>query len=89
MQRVCTPLSEVGGTKRWFVGNLAAWSANGERGDEVQVNVTFGSAWIGFVGEDEFEESKTTRRLSIFLRGIAQVLLLLLFFYYIVRTWIV
>ncbi|KAJ7274821.1 hypothetical protein C8J57DRAFT_1312814 [Mycena rebaudengoi] len=87
MQRVCTPLSEVDGTKRWFVGNLATWSANGERGDEVQVNVTFGSVWIGFVGEDEFEESKTTRRLSIFLWGIAQVLLLFLFFYYIVRGW--
>ncbi|KAJ7135669.1 hypothetical protein C8R44DRAFT_695998 [Mycena epipterygia] len=52
LRRVCTPLSEVGDKVRWFVGDVGAWTAKGERGDEVRVGSEFGRVWVGFVGED-------------------------------------
>ncbi|KAJ6613168.1 hypothetical protein B0H10DRAFT_2049783 [Mycena sp. CBHHK59/15] len=56
LQRACTPLSEVGNTTRWFVGDIAAWSAKGERGDEVCLESEFATVWVGYVGEEEVGE---------------------------------
>ncbi|KAJ6472944.1 hypothetical protein C8R47DRAFT_1022736 [Mycena vitilis] len=34
LKRVCAPISEVGGARRWFVGNASVWRDHGEHGDE-------------------------------------------------------
>ncbi|KAJ6582474.1 hypothetical protein DFH09DRAFT_1439169 [Mycena vulgaris] len=52
LRRVCTPVIEVRGTTRWFVGDVAAWSAGGERGDKVWVGSGFGELWVGYIGEE-------------------------------------
>lgn len=53
LKRACAPVSEVGGSKRWFVGDLAAWRDRGENGDEVVAGTRFGGVWVGYVGEEE------------------------------------
>ncbi|KAJ6564985.1 hypothetical protein DFH09DRAFT_1475556 [Mycena vulgaris] len=52
LRRVCTSVLEVRGTTRWFVGDVAAWSAGGERGDKVWVGSGFGELWVGYIGEE-------------------------------------
>ncbi|KAJ7487973.1 hypothetical protein FB451DRAFT_1126382 [Mycena latifolia] len=53
LRRVCAPLSESGGTRRWFVGDLGAWST---RGDDVRLGSQFGLVWVGYVGEEKDAE---------------------------------
>ncbi|KAJ6481882.1 hypothetical protein C8R45DRAFT_932626 [Mycena sanguinolenta] len=53
LRRVCTPLREEGLKTNWFVGDIGAWSAKSEVGDEVRIESNFGSIWVGYVGEEE------------------------------------
>ncbi|KAJ7673896.1 hypothetical protein DFH06DRAFT_1445422 [Mycena polygramma] len=53
LKRVCAPISEVGGARRWFVGDAGVWRDRGEHGDEALVGTTFGLVWVGYIGEEE------------------------------------
>ncbi|KAJ7251049.1 hypothetical protein C8J57DRAFT_1723327 [Mycena rebaudengoi] len=53
LRRVCTPLREEGLKTNWFVGDIGAWSAKSEVGDEVRIESDFGNIWVGYVGEEE------------------------------------
>ncbi|KAJ6501057.1 hypothetical protein C8R47DRAFT_1211328 [Mycena vitilis] len=53
LERVCAVISEVGGARRWFVGDVGVWREHGEHGDEALVGSTFGPVWIGYMGEEE------------------------------------
>ncbi|KAJ7303675.1 hypothetical protein DFH08DRAFT_650506, partial [Mycena albidolilacea] len=46
LRRVCTPLREEGLKTNWFVGDIGAWSAKSEVGDEVRIGSDFGSIWV-------------------------------------------
>ncbi|KAJ7751495.1 hypothetical protein DFH07DRAFT_774739 [Mycena maculata] len=70
---VCTPISEVGNAKRWFVGDLGAW--NEEKADQVLAGTTFGKVWIGYEGEEE--EAKRALRWGALQWGVNIVVALL------------
>ncbi|KAJ7025178.1 hypothetical protein C8F04DRAFT_1129516 [Mycena alexandri] len=53
LRRSCTPLRQEGDKTNWFVGDIGAWSAKDEMGDQVKVESQFGSVWVGYVGEEE------------------------------------
>jgi hypothetical protein len=53
LRRICTPLHEEGLKTNWFVGDIGAWSAKSEVGDEVRIGSDFGSIWVGYIGEEE------------------------------------
>ncbi|KAJ7206840.1 hypothetical protein GGX14DRAFT_456920 [Mycena pura] len=66
LRRACTPLREADGATHWFVGDIDAWRARGERGDAVSVGSEFGGVWVGYVGEEsdaqEGEAARARRR---------------------------
>ncbi|KAJ7624885.1 hypothetical protein FB45DRAFT_1031005 [Roridomyces roridus] len=53
LARMSTPIKEVGREKRWFVGDVSAWRAGCEHGDNVTVGSSFGKVWVGYEGEEE------------------------------------
>ncbi|KAJ7624875.1 hypothetical protein FB45DRAFT_1086957 [Roridomyces roridus] len=50
---LCTPIKEVGGAKRWFVGSLDEWLVDRGHGDDLTVRTDFGKVWVGYEGEEE------------------------------------
>ncbi|KAJ7166994.1 hypothetical protein C8R46DRAFT_996693 [Mycena filopes] len=52
LRHAATPLRQENGTTYWFVGDVGAWSARDEVGDEVRVRSEFGRVWVGFVGDE-------------------------------------
>jgi len=78
LKRVCTPISEVGCGRRWFVGDLGVWHQRNEHGDEAILNSSFGRVWVGYVGEEE--EAKQAFRWDMLQWGVNLVLALVMFF---------
>ncbi|KAJ6484495.1 hypothetical protein C8R47DRAFT_1017328 [Mycena vitilis] len=67
LRRACTPLREEGLNTYCFVGDIGAWTAKDEMGDEVKVYSEFGRVWVGYVGEDE-HAAPVRRRGSVRMR---------------------
>jgi len=76
VKRLCAPISEIGGASRWFVGDLGVWRERAEHGDEAMVGTTFGSVWVGYIGEEE--EAKRALRWGPLQWGVNIILSLLL-----------
>ncbi|KAJ7156645.1 hypothetical protein C8R46DRAFT_1196153 [Mycena filopes] len=53
LAQACMSISEVGGGKRWFVGDLDVWRADSEHGDTALIGTSWGRVWIGYEGEDD------------------------------------
>ncbi|KAJ6571471.1 hypothetical protein B0H19DRAFT_661340 [Mycena capillaripes] len=89
LRRVCTPLREEGFKTNWFVGDIDAWSAKDEVGDEVQIGSEFGSVWVGYVGEEEPPHALRRRArgpLRIGLNAVGTLLLVWVVYWWLVRV---
>ncbi|KAJ7153969.1 hypothetical protein C8R43DRAFT_923182 [Mycena crocata] len=77
LSRACRPMSEDGSMMRWFVGDVAAWTSNGEFGDKAKVETTFGDIWVGYVGEKD-ESARAFRSVWMhWVINVASVVLIL------------
>jgi hypothetical protein len=74
LKRVCTPISEVGSGRRWFVGDVGIWHERSEHGDEALLRTSWGRVWVGYAGEEE--EAKRALRWGTLQWGVNLVLVL-------------
>jgi len=76
LRRVCMPLREEGNKTHYFVGDIGAWTAKDEMGDEVTVTSDFGHIWVGYVGEEEeIPHVQPRSRFQLGLRAVGVILL--------------
>ncbi|KAJ6545879.1 hypothetical protein DFH09DRAFT_1367564 [Mycena vulgaris] len=47
------PVSASGSVTRRFVGDVGAWTARGECGDQAVVETLYGAVWVGYEGEED------------------------------------
>ncbi|KAJ7314221.1 hypothetical protein DFH08DRAFT_432889 [Mycena albidolilacea] len=78
LKRACTPISEMGNSRRWFVGDFGAWEGRSEHGDEALVGTSWGRVWVGYAGEEE--EAKRAFRWDTVQFGVNLMLALVMLF---------
>jgi hypothetical protein len=49
---MCSLISEVGGSRRCFVGDVGAWKEQKQCGDAAVLGTEFGAVWVGHFGKE-------------------------------------